>query len=112
MTPRGEFFDYDPFTGLTEYYEETGDGKIHIHTYQDVEPILEWSKYICNTGTADEAFTKQGVAVYAYMPAIILAQMLKRGINYLDQNDIGRVVHEMNTTYSHFKTTSKHHEVK
>jgi hypothetical protein len=29
-----EFFDYDPLTGITEYYEETSDGKFHIHTCQ------------------------------------------------------------------------------
>lgn len=107
-----EFFDYDPITGITEYYEETSDGKFHIHSYQDVEPIMDAAKRIANAGTSDEAWKKQGGALYAIIPPIIQGQMLKRGINVFDQNDIGRVVQEMNTTYANFKTTYKHHEVK
>lgn len=112
METRGSYFDYDPMTGVTEYFEETPDGMYHIHTYQDVEPILKWSQYIKNTGTADEAWTKDGATVYAYMPAVIIGQMMARGINVFDQNDLPRVVHEMNTTYANFKTTDKHHEVR
>ncbi len=112
MTPRGEWFDYDPLTGITEYYEESSDGMIHIHSVQDVEPIMDAAKRIANSGTADDAWKKQGATMYAVIPPIIQAAMLKRGINLFDQNDIGRVVHEMNTTYANFKTTHRHHEVR
>lgn len=110
MSYRGEFFDYDPVTGVTEYYEEQ-DGKIMIHTYQDVEPFKDYAKEIANSGAADEKWKKHGATVYAVIPPIIQGHMLKRGINFLDQNDIGKVVKEMNTTYSQFKTTHKHHEL-
>jgi hypothetical protein len=106
-----EFFDYDPMTGVTEYFEES-DGKVHIHSYQDVEPMMDAAKRIANSGTADDAWKKQGATIYAVIPPIVQAHMLKRGINFMDQNDIGRVVKEMNTTYANFKTTHKHHEVK
>jgi hypothetical protein len=109
---RGEFFDYDPLTGLHERYEETPDGKVHIHTYQDVEPYMDAAKRIANSGTADDAWKMRGVTNYAIIPPIIQGHMLKRGINFMDQNDIGKVVREMNTTYSNFKLTHKHHEVK
>jgi hypothetical protein len=106
-----EFFDFDPLTGITEYYEEQ-DGKVHIHSVADVEPMMDAAKRIANSGTSDEAWKKQGAAIYAVIPPIIMGHMLKRGINVMDQNDIGRVVKEMNTTYANFKTTHKHHEVK
>lgn len=109
---RGEFFDYDPLTGLTEYYEETPDGKIHIHTYQDIEPALELAKRYRNEGGPDEAWKKRGWTLYAHLPPIIVGHMLKRGINVHDQNDLPKVVREINTTYSQFKTTDKHHAVK
>lgn len=109
---RGEFFDYDPLTGLTEYYEETPDGKIHIHTYQDVEPFLDAAKRIANAGTADEAWTKQGVAMYASVPPIVIGQLMKRGINIWDQNDLPRVVQEINQNYPYCKTTYKTHEIR
>jgi hypothetical protein len=111
MDRRGEFFDYDPLTGLEERYEEQ-DGKAILHTYQDVEPMMDAAKRIANSGTSDEAWKKQGGCIYAVIPPIIMGHMLKRGINVMDQNDIGRVVKEMNTTYANFKTTHKHHEVK
>jgi hypothetical protein len=108
-----EFFDYDPITGITEYREESSDGRyVHMHYEADVEPMMDAAKRIANSGTSDEAWKKQGGCIYAVIPPIIMGHMLKRGINVMDQNDIGRVVKEMNTTYANFKTTHKHHEVK
>lgn len=109
---RGEFFDYDPVTGLTEYYEETPDGKIHIHTYQDVEPILEHSKALAREGIADEAWKKNDFAVYAVLPPIVLGMMAKKGIKFLDPNAIGDVLREINQNFEYCKTTSKHHMVR
>lgn len=108
---RGEFFDFDPVTGLTEYYEETPDGKFHIHTYQDVSPGMDAAQRIRNAGTADDAWKKTGMTMYASLPMVIVGHMMKRGINVFDQNDMPRVIQEINTTYSNFKTTNKHHEL-
>lgn len=110
MTPRGEFFDYDSLTGLTEYYEETPDGKTHIHTYQDVGPILDHCKALANEGLTDDAWTKQGVAVYAKLPLVVLGQMAKKGIRFFDPNHVGKVVQEVNENYPWLKTTYKHHQ--
>ena len=112
MTPRGEFFDYDEMTGLAEYYEETGDGKGHIHTYQNVEPCLDLVERLRNEGATDEVFKKNGVAMYAQLPLSIVGQLLKKGINVFDQNDMPKVVKEIETTYSRFKTTYKRHSVR
>ena len=111
MEKRGEFFDYDPLTGIEERYEEA-DGKIHMHSYQDVEPLLEHTKALRNSGTPDEAWRKQGVAVYAKIPLIVIGQMMKKGIRFFDQNDIGAVVREVNQNYPYLKTSDKHHQVK
>jgi hypothetical protein len=106
-----EFFDYDPITGVTEYYEETSDGKFHIHAFQDVEPIMDVAKRLKNEGATDEVWKRDGVSMYASLPMVIVHDMLKRGINVFDQNDLPRVIREINTTYSNFKTTYKHHEI-
>ena len=111
MTPRGELFDYDPLTGVAEYYEETGDGKFHIHTYQNVEPHLRMAERIRNEGTADDAWNKQGVTMYASLPLSVVGEMMKRGINIFDQNDMPKVLKEVNSTYSYFKTTDKTHAI-
>lgn len=106
---RGEFFDYDPTTGITEYYEETPDGKIHIHSMADVEPAMDAAQRLRSQGGPDDAWNATGVTMYASLPPMIVAHMLKRGINVFDQNDLPRVIQEVNTTYSNFKTTYKHH---
>lgn len=108
---RGEFFDHDPLTGMVEYYEETSDGKIHIHTYQDVEPVMDWCKELANSGVPDGNFRKEGW-LYAIIPPVIQAEMLKRGINFLDQNDVKKVVEVINKDYPVFKTTHRHHALK
>jgi hypothetical protein len=109
---RGQFFDIDPITGLVEYYEETPDGKGHIHTYQDVEPHLDRAARLRNEGLTDEVFKRDGVAMYADLPLSVVGQMMKDGINVFDQNDMPKVIQEIETKYSRFKTTYKRHSLK
>jgi hypothetical protein len=104
-----EFFDYDPVTGITEYYEETSDGKFHIHTYQNVQPHLDAAQRLRNSGEPDAVWKRDEVSMYASLPMTIVHDMLKRGINIFDQNDMPKVLKEINSTYANFKTTYKHH---
>lgn len=104
-----EFLDYDPVTGLTEYYEETNDGKFHIHTVQDVQPHLDAVQRLRNSGEPDSVWQRDEVTMYASLPMSIVMEMLKRGINIFDQNDMPKVLKEVNSTYSSFKTTYKTH---
>ncbi len=105
----GLLFDYDPITGVAEYFEETPDGKFHIHSFQNVTPIMDAAQRMRNEGGPDEAWKETGCTMYASLPMIIVHDMLKRGINVFDQNDLPRVIKEVNTTYANFKTTHKHH---
>jgi hypothetical protein len=109
---KGEFFDYDPVTGITEYFKEDADGHWHMTYEQDVTQHLDYAKAHRNAGTADDAWKKQGVATYAHVPLVVIGQMMKKGIRFFDPNHIGRVVQEVNTTYPHLKLTNKHHQVK
>lgn len=109
---RGEFLDYDPLTGLAEFYEETQDGRGHIHTYQDVEPYLKRAERLRNEGATDEVFRRDGMAMYADLPLSVVGQLMKKGINVFDQNDMPKVIQEIETNYSRFKTTNKHHALR
>jgi hypothetical protein len=106
-----EFFDYDPLTGVKESLSWE-DGKLHIQYEQDVEPILDYAKAIQNQGLADDNWRKNGITTYAVLPATVLHAMMKKGIKFLDPNDIGKVLDEINTNYPMLKTTSKTHRVK
>lgn len=112
MELRGEFFDWDPLTGLREQYEENSDGTISIHTYQDISPHLKVAHELRATGASDDSWKQHGVGVYAIIPPILQGALLKKGINFLDPNHTPDVVREINTNYQAFKTTYKHHEVK
>jgi hypothetical protein len=103
-----DFFDYDPITGITEYYEER-DGKIYIHTRQDVQPLMDAAQRLRNEGEPDAVWKRDGVSMYASLPMVIVHELLKKGINVFDQNDMPKVIQEINTNYSNFKTTYKHH---
>src|SRR6185436_9228774 len=112
MEFRGEFFDYDPLTGLREQYEENGDGTVSIHTYQDIEPHLKVAHEMRATGASDDAWKQNGVGLYAIIPPILQGALFKKGINFLDPNHTGEVVKQINENYAGFKTTYKHHTVK
>lgn len=103
--------EYDPYTGLYEQYSFDDDGNLTIDRYQDVEPYLDRAKEMANTGSADEAWKQNGCGLYATLPAIVLLQMLQKGIDFLDPNAIGAVLREVNTNYPYCKTTWKHHEL-
>lgn len=111
MEKRGEFFDFDPFTGLEEYLEIGNDGMVHIHTYQDVEPVLDYCKALANEGLPDENFRKEGW-LYAIIPAIVQLDMLKKGIDLKNPNDLPKVVDEINQNYPLLKTTYRHHALR
>jgi hypothetical protein len=112
LNRKGEFFDYDPVTGVTEYFHEGADGQWSITYEQDVTPHLELAKALRNQGMTDEAWAKNGVTNYAIIPLVVQGHMLKAGINFMDPNHIGAVVNYVNTVTPYLKTTDKHHEVR
>jgi len=106
-----EFFDYDPLTGVKESLAFE-DGKIHVRYEQDIQPILDHNAMLRNQQLADGNWKKHDVALYARIPPVVQGQMLKKGINFLDQNHIGAVLKEINQNYPYLKVTDKVHNVK
>lgn len=107
-----EHFDYDPLTGVTEYVEFSADGKtFSIRSEQDVQPYVDFAKFLANTGGTEVNFRKEGW-LYAIIPPVVQAQMFKRGINILDQTHTKAVVKEINTNYPYLKTTHRNHAIK
>jgi hypothetical protein len=104
-----EHFDYDPVTGLTEYLDFSADGKtFSIRTVQDVEPFVDYAKFLANTGGTDHNFRGEGW-LYAIIPPGVQAEMFKKNINILDKADTKRMLKEINTNYPYLKTTHRHH---
>jgi hypothetical protein len=80
------FFDYDPHTGVTEWFHATDDGVgFRIEYTQDIEPIIEANKAAFNTfSSARESFgdgmTLNGRSHVASIPAVIHAKLTREGI--------------------------------
>lgn len=75
------FFDYDPFSGITEYfhYDPDTDG-FTIQTQQDLEPLIEQNKALYND---TEKSTRYGDGIggrVASFPAVITMQLAQQGI--------------------------------
>ena len=51
------------------------------HQEQDVEPVLDFAKFLANTGTTDGNIKSEGW-LYAVIPPVIQAAMFKSGINF------------------------------
>ncbi len=104
-----EFFDYDPVTGLEEYFEyEQDTGKINIHYRQDCTAIVDYAKSLANWSMTDGGI-KRDWWQYATIPAVVQMEMMKKGIDLRDKNATKRIVKEINTNYPWLKTTQKHH---
>ncbi len=103
-----EWFDYDPLTGVTEYFEQTTDGKIHITYEQDVEPLLAFNSSMRNEQIGDKNFKGEGW-LYAAIPHVVVQALMKKGIDISKDEDAPRLLAEINTNYPYLKTTHRHH---
>lgn len=109
-----EFFDYCPFTGLTEYVEWNADGTFHMHYEQDIEPVSDFCKYLTNTGGTEHNFRKEGW-LYAALPMIAVMKMKEKGFDAVGEHGkegTRQLLKEINTNYPVFKTTHRHHAIK
>lgn len=99
-----EFFDYDPFTGATEFFdfnEETGVAT--IETVQDVESALEQCRESRNNGLRDHGI-KENWFHYADIPLVYFLKMRKLGISWDDPKEMNRAI---NTYFPELKMTTK-----
>jgi hypothetical protein len=104
-----EFFHHDPLTGATEYFDyEEDTGLAHIHTVQDVSPLIHRNQAMANQGLADKGI-KEGWWHYCDIPAVVEMELRKKGINIYDPNDGRKLFREINANYPYLKRTHKTH---
>ena len=107
-----EFFDYDPFTGVTYYTEEdeSDPNRILLHREMDVEPLLDHIQRQRDHLNMD-AGIKKGFWKYASLPMTVCMELYRKGMNIWSQDpdNISRILKEVNTEYPKLKTTYKNH---
>lgn len=105
------FVDYDPDRGV-ETWEDMYDGKLQIHYRQDVEPVLEYTKMLRNSGLADQGI-KRDMWHYAQIPPVVIMEMrFKHGVDVFNRDHEKKVFELINREYPHLRTTNKWHWVK
>ena len=101
-------FDYDPVTGVTQYFDyDPITDKVHLTSVQDVSKLLDEIK---NKRLNSKSFgTVEEFAHYATIPAIVELELLKKGIKLTDKNATKRIISEIEQNYPYLKATEKRH---
>lgn len=72
-----EFFDYDPLTGITEYFHfDPMTKQTTIESVQDVSPILDVNKDMANDTDYTQKGIKGGAWHYASIPTVVQLRWL------------------------------------
>ncbi len=107
-----QFFDYDPLTGVTEYFDWDDDKRQAVITkVQDIQPVLDYCKTLRNA----EDYSKQGIKEswwrYALIPPVVQLELRKKGldIHNLDPANQRKVYAEIDRNYPYLKTTTGKH---
>lgn len=104
-----EFFDYDPLTGVAEYFDYDAEKKqFSIHYRQDVEPLLNYTKALANQSLTDGGIKKDWWQ-YAIIPPVVYMGLMKKGIDPADPTHTKKLLREINSNYPYLKTTQKTH---
>lgn len=99
-----EFFDYDPLTGATYWFDYDADtGKATIETTQDVQGALDYAKFSRDNGLRDGGI-KENWFHYAEIPLVFLLKLRKMGIAWDDAKSINQAI---NTYWPFLKMTNK-----
>lgn len=102
-----DFLDYDPVTGISNYFDyDEMTGEARITRVADVEPLLDYTRKLAREGGTDKGI-KKGFWLYAKVPPIVELQMRAKGISLTDADATKRIIQEINTNYPHLKCTQK-----
>lgn len=103
-----EKYSYDPLTGVTTFFDYDEENDLTIfRREEDVSGILKLAAETRATGVntylgqAEEKWFPQAI-----IPAMVLAEMMKKGINVTE--DPEAVAREIETNYKYLKLTDKH----
>jgi hypothetical protein len=92
-----------------ETWEDVYDGHQQIHYRQDVEPILDYTRELRNSGLADRGI-KKDMWHYAQIPPVVMMEWKnKYGVDLFNKDHLKAVYRLLNTEYQHLKTTTKNH---
>jgi hypothetical protein len=103
-----KFFDYQPHTGITEYFDyDEMTGQATITYEQDVSSLLKWAQENRDNPDVWRKGVKESWALYAKIPAIVQIELRKKGIDVNNPDHADAVFREINRNYPALKCTTK-----
>ena len=103
-------FDYDPETGVREYFDyDPIKDQVSITTEQDVTGFLDRMNAIRNAPEISAKGIKEDWWLYASIPTVVELELLKKGLKLSDKNHIKAILKEINTNFPYLKATEKRH---
>lgn len=108
-----EFFDYDPLTGITKYFDYDEDaGNVLMRSEGDSQASLEAAAAMRASGISDAKLKQDNYGcLYATIPPAVEMELLKKGIKLGDPNATADILREINQNYPWCKTTDKIHQI-
>jgi hypothetical protein len=99
---------YDPFTGVSSYYESDG-GRFKIAHEQDVSKHLEYSKALQNMPEYKRGGIKSDYYHFAHVPAVVLVEWKdKYGVDYNNKDDLPKIEKLLSSNeYKHLRTVDR-----
>lgn len=106
-----EFYKYDPFTGVTEYFDWDDKTESAIITsVQDVSMYCDMAKELRNCGAGKEALKKDDYGVlHAIIPTVVQLELLKKGIDISNPHQTNELLAEIDRNYPYLKCTDMVH---
>lgn len=104
-----QIFEVNPVTKMKTWFDhDEQTGKSYLYHEQDLEPLLRWTKAHANEGAKDHGI-KGGRWHYAELPAVVIYEMRKKGIDVFNPDHLKAMLIEINTNYPYLKMTGKKH---
>ncbi len=106
-----EFFNYDPATGMTEWfdYDDDTDSAVIIRE-QNVQAAIDRATRIRNAGLLDKQIKEDNYFChYADIPVSVILQMRAKGIDVFNDHHAPKVFEEINKNYAYLKLTNLTH---
>jgi len=101
-------FDYDPDTGITEYFDyDPFKDQVVITTAQDVSLMLDRMQAIRNNPEIWAKGVKESFAMYASLPPVVQTELMNKGYRLDGKDDLKMLLKEINTNYPYLKATDK-----
>ena len=103
-------FDYDPETGVSEYFDyDPVRDQVAITYEQDISFFLDRMKAIRDNPDISKKGIKEEWWLYCSIPPVVEIELRNKGLNVYDKNAGKAILKEINTNYPYLKATEKWH---